>query len=430
MKRYALIGLSALLMMANLAATLGAEVRSYPVPTGSETTLGGYVDTSAEWNPGSGNANQPHYKFGGTGKADGFNLNVIELRLDKPLPDGGWSAGYRVDLWAGPDASALGTRSPLSAGTNDFAIRQAYLALGVPVGNGFQCKFGVFDSPIGFESLESPVNANVTASYGRSIEPQTLTGVLVRYRFNEILEASVGVANTVNSAINSRAQQGSAGGYIGGAYGDIPAGQNAYAESYKAYLGAVTLSAPKELGWFSGSALSLGAINGYNNSGGTTKAFINPEFGDAVGLPDLNTYVGLVLNTPIKGVRFGAAFDWLNFDSWVSDENFGFFTTFPVEGGVKALAGYASYQATDKLSLHARYEYVDADLDSHTGYMNKTRLTATTLTAQYDLWRNVLSRIELRWDHSLTGDLFGGEVTGRPARTDAWLLVANVVYRF
>ena len=51
----------------------------------SQTTLSGYVDTSAQWNFGTGNGHLPPYKFGGSDKADGFNLNVVQLRLDKPL---------------------------------------------------------------------------------------------------------------------------------------------------------------------------------------------------------------------------------------------------------------------------------------------------------------------------------------------------------
>jgi hypothetical protein len=74
----------------------------------SSTTLSGYVDTSAQWNPGTGNANPPPYAFG-TGKADGFNLNVVQLSLDKPLDESQWAAGYHVDLWLGPNAKFLGT---------------------------------------------------------------------------------------------------------------------------------------------------------------------------------------------------------------------------------------------------------------------------------------------------------------------------------
>src|SRR5215475_3153118 len=94
----------------------------------SSTTLSGYVDTSAQWNLGTGNANNPPYSFGGAGKADGFNLNVVQLSLDRPLDESEWAAGYHVDLWMGPDANALETQSINSLGGADFAIRQAYVA--------------------------------------------------------------------------------------------------------------------------------------------------------------------------------------------------------------------------------------------------------------------------------------------------------------
>ena len=64
------------------------------------TTLNGYVDTSAQWNLGTSNANTPPYAFS-NGKADGFNLNVVKLTLDKPADlKEDWGAGYRVDLLA------------------------------------------------------------------------------------------------------------------------------------------------------------------------------------------------------------------------------------------------------------------------------------------------------------------------------------------
>ena len=56
---------------------------------------------------------------------------------------------------------------------------------------------------------------------------------------------------------------------------------------------------------------------------------------------------------------------------------------------------------------------------------------ALTETVQYDLWKNVISRLELRWDHSLSGtDVFGGDTAGEPTARNAWLLAANVIYRF
>src|SRR6266699_6796828 len=118
----------------------------------SATSLSGYVDTSAQWNFGTGNANMPPYKFGGARKADGFNLDVVQIRLEKPLDEQPWAAGYKADLWYGPDANTLGTQSTRVG--SDFAIRQAYVNLRMPIGNGLDWKLGVFDSIIVYESVE------------------------------------------------------------------------------------------------------------------------------------------------------------------------------------------------------------------------------------------------------------------------------------
>src|SRR5215472_5583586 len=125
----------------SLASAARAEEKASSVMTAlASTTISGYVDTSAQWNFGTGNANNPPYKFGGAAKADGFNLDVVQLRIEKPLEESDWSAGYRVDLWAGPDANTLGTQSTLAGGSSDFAIRQAYVSLLMPILNGITWK--------------------------------------------------------------------------------------------------------------------------------------------------------------------------------------------------------------------------------------------------------------------------------------------------
>src|SRR5262245_25055604 len=109
----------AALGVVSLTSIAKAEEKTSPVLTTlSSTTISGYVDTSAQWNFGTGNANLPPYKFGGPSKADGFNLDVAQLRIEKPLDESQWAAGYRVDLWLGPDADALGTQSILSTGSS------------------------------------------------------------------------------------------------------------------------------------------------------------------------------------------------------------------------------------------------------------------------------------------------------------------------
>ena len=382
----------------SLASVAKAEEKAGSVMTAlSSTTLSGYVDTSAQWNFGSGNGNNPPYKFGGPTKADGFNLDVIQLRLDKPLDESQWAAGYRVDLWFGPDANTLGTTlgsnsRNSSANQSDFAIRQAYVALRVPVGNGLDLKIGTFDSIIGYESVESGSNPNYTRSYGHSIEPQTMTGVLASYRFCDVVSASAGVANTVGPQINDRA------------FAPEQSNWRAKAESYKTYMGSIALTAPDSMGFLAGSSLYAGIVNGFSSSEGGNQT---------------SWYVGATLATPVKGLRLGAAFDQLDVHNpWYNRG-----------GDTWAVAGYASYQATEKLSFHGRLEYLSDQGRQMYFEEDSTKVLASTLDVQYDLWKNVLSRVELRWDHSLNDvNTYGGN--GSPNRGNAWMLAANFIYNF
>ena len=424
------VALAALGVVSLASAAKAEEKASSALGSLSSTTLSGYVDTSAQWNFGTGNANTPPVKFGGSGKADGFNLDVVQIRLEKVADESGWAAGYRVDLWAGPDANSLGTQSTLSTGSGDFAVRQAYVDLKTPIGNGLDLKVGVFDSIIGFESVESPNNPNYTRSYGNTIEPQTHTGVLATYRFCDAFSASAGVANTTSSAINSRGESGSSGvtsGPLAPLWGNQLAlvdatDSNAKAESFKTYMGSITITAPQSMGFLAGSTLYAGIVSGFDNS----------TLGSGVGGTQQSYYVGATLATPVSGLRFGVAFDY--FDPQRIHLTTSTLDTISANAHVWTLAGYTSYQATEKLSFHGRVEYVEAKLDGSvdaTDISGEAKILATTATVQYDLWKNVLSRVELRWDHSCGGgNLFGGQTAGVPDAKNAWMLAANVIYKF
>jgi hypothetical protein len=375
------------------------------------------VDTSAQWNFGTGNEFAPPYKFGGSTKADGFNLNVVQLTIAKPLDESDWAAGYRVDLWFGPDANVLNTASVLGGNqtyypNRDFAVRQAYVALRVPVGNGIDLKVGVFDTIIGYESLESGNNPNYTRSYGHTIEPQTHTGVLATYRFNDIISASAGVANTTGPSINARA--------FPTFFGSSSDTDGKKAESYKTYMGAIALTAPDSWGWAAGSTLYGGVVNGYND-------VENTPGGGGTDFDENSTswYAGGTLATPVAGLKIGAAFDYFHLHNQPSGAG----------DNAWAIAGYASYQATEKLSLHGRAEYIEDEVffGSPT---SKAKIFAATATVQYDLWKNVISRLEFRWDHSCNGqNAFGGSTVGDyygsgPDRKNAFMLAANIIYKF
>jgi len=415
------VALAAVGVVSLASAAKAEEKASTAVTALTPTSISGYVDTSAQWNFGTGNTFAAPYKFNSPSKADGFNLDVVQLRVEKALDESEWAAGYRVDMWFGPDANTLGTQSVTSTGASDFALRQAYVALRTPIGNGIDWKMGVFDGIIGYESIESPNDPNYTRSYGHSIEPQTHTGLMGTYRFSEMFSASAGIANTVGPMINSRA------------FAPVqPAGANPYAESYKTYMGAIAVTAPESMGFLSGSTFYGGVVNGFNN--GIT--------GSGFAAPSLNAYAGATVATPVTGLRVGAAWDWLSVNT---TPNSGFLAGTKAEGDIWSLAGYASYQMTEKLSFHGRAEYITGDVDSPSGYTRGTippgtlygdvlenGIYAVTVTAQYDLWKNVMSRLEFRWDHSEHGMAFGGvdANTGGPNRENAFMLAANVIYKF
>jgi len=401
----------------SLASAAKAEEKASSVMTAlASTTLSGYVDTSAQWNWGTGNNFVAPFKFNSPSKADGFNLDVVQLRIEKPLDEAEWAAGYRVDLWAGPDANTLNTQSLGVKG--DFAIRQAYAALRTPVGNGLDWKVGVFDSVLGYESVESGNNPNYTRSYGHSIEPQTHTGILASYRFSDMISASVGVADTMGPVINSRA------------FAPVQP-TNPYAESYKTYMASIAVTAPDSMGVLAGSTFYGGVVNGYNNN----------IVGSGVAAPNLNAYVGATVATPVTGLRCGAAWDLMNVNTSVGPVK--------TENDIWSLAFYASYQATEKLSFHGRFEYISGDVDQPGGYTAATStaspipigtlagdvyengIYAVTATIQYDLWKNVLSRVEFRWDHAEHGNTFGSlQAGGTASGNTAVMLAANIIYKF
>jgi len=391
-------------------ALIGAGVVSLPAVSHAEekgtnavlsalsaTTISGYVDTSAQWNPGTGNANLPVYTpngVQGASKADGFNLDVVAITLNKPVGEGEWGAGYNATLLFGPDATGYNP----SAGTigSDFSLKDAYVDLRAPLGNGLDLKLGTFAEILGYEVYETGNNPNYTRSYGYEIEPLALTGLLAAYQFSPVISAQGGVANTWSTGINNRS--------------DPPK-----AESYKAYIGGVTLTAPDSLGFLAGSTLAGGVINGFD--AGASQA------------TKTSFYVGGTMKTPLKCLSVGIAYDYVALaNATTFDENGD--TVLHNSGYQNASSLYLLWQATEKLTFNTRGEYF-----SQSQYLVSSGMPsqafAVTETVQYDLWKNVISRLEFRWDHSASGqDAYGGTQSGSPSLKNAFLVAANLIYKF
>jgi hypothetical protein len=315
-----------------------------------------------------------------------------------------------VDLLFGPDANTFATQSGGVTG-GDFAIKQAYVALRTPCfENGVEWKIGVFDSVIGYESFESTLNPNYTRSWAHTFEPSTHTGILSSYRVNRYVKLSAGIGNTVSPAINGRANPPKA-------------------ESYKGYMGSLALTAPDEWGFLAGSSLYGGVVNGYNA---------------VLGASQINYYVGTTFATPIYGLRCGLSYDYAGAPS---GQAVAAGSILAAPGGshsayANSVAGYSSIQASETLSFHFRAEYASTSESVFTaaqaaGLGVPQKVFALTSTAQFECWKNVISRLEFRWDHALDGRHdFGGTapVTAPDGSTgtlrDSFIIAANVIYRF
>jgi hypothetical protein len=402
------VGLAAVGVV-SLASVARADERMSQVQTAlSNTTISGYVSTSFNWAVSPGNyQNSPagYIPYQGPNKENGFNLDVIKLSIAKPQDESPWASGYQVDLLFGPDATGYNADT-----SGAFAIEQAYIALRTPIGNGIDWKVGVFDSPIGYESFDAGNDPNYTRSWGYAVEPRSFTGVLGTYRITDQWSVSAGIANTANNVIDGRAYNR---GHL----------QPTHANDWdKTLMATVAYTAPSSWGSMAGSTFDAGVVYGFNGQNNT------PADGNRFHANgnQINYYGGATLNTAWKPLKLGAALDYVHNLAGGGNSSSGYWEDNVFVGGV-----YGTFQATDKLNLSARLEYVDAAQDHEIKAGGSSSQTmdgiGVTGTVDYAIWANVISRLELRWDHSnKNADIYGDYL----AKEDSIGFYANIIYKF
>ncbi len=361
------LGLAAVGVVSLASAARADEKVSQLNTALSNTTISGYVDVGAQYSSAGGAATS-------LPSSDSFSLNTVDIALDKPLDATPFSAGYHVELWTGAGNTGQTPVTPLNTGS---IVRQAYLALGTTIGGQeIDWKVGVWDTIIGYEGLTSGNNPNYTHSYGFAIEPTTHTGVLGTYKINDDVSVQAGISD----------EELANGAGINGVPG------NGHPLTSPEILALVSLTAPDSFGALKGATLSVGGTDNTFTAG--------PK----------NVYVGATIPTPLAALKFGAAYDYV--------------TVFGA-GHANVFGLYATYAATDKLTFNGRAElfkqtaaYVEA---------NSKNGEEFTVTAQYALWANVLSRVEARWDHAENAAAF---TEGTGAVRDAIFLGAQVIYTF
>ena len=404
------LGLAAVGVVGLTSAARADDVTNSVMTEVASTTISGYVDTSMNWTPGTGNNRVPGYSYNSATKTDGFNFNSVDITLSKAEDETEWASGYDVDVFLGPDANTLGTDNPFGVGNN---LKQAYVTLRTPVGNGIDWKFGIWDTIIGYEATEDPNNPNYTRSYGYTIEPTTHTGVNATYKISDEASVTLGIADTAQPAVeNNRANP-------------------PLAESSKTWMGALSLTAPTNWGFASGSSFYVGFIDGFDG---------------AYGNNSQNLYVGSTLNTPMSELKVGFSYDYFYVRQGYLNSTFGG----PLNAGsdrpqawANAVDFYSTWQQTDKLSFNSRVEYFwQSNLNGPVAGANQ--IFAVTETVEYDLWKNVMSRLEVRWDHQ-SGDPEGGLVAGQHngafggytdnfttvgTKHNDYQFMANIIYKF
>jgi len=438
------LGLAAVGVVSLASAARADEKMSSLQTALSNTTISGYVSASMNWEitpggntyspynsipfQGSGYYGEGYYDdYGAAGsKQDGFNLDVVKLQITKPEDESPWASGYDVELMFGPDATGYNVASPTTSagyfydGYSDVAIKQAYITLRTPVGNGIDWKIGVFDTVIGYEVTDAGSNPNYTRSIGYAVEPTEHTGVLATYKINDEWSVSAGIANTLSAGIDTRAGSNHP-------YDDGEDHYDQLAPWHKTFMGAVTYTAPSSWGWAAGSSIYAGAVYGFGGSQS------GDDYADG---NQFNGYVGATVNTPWKDLTVGAAFDYVHnlgggYDSnvFISTNDFSHEQSWS-DVGVVGL--YATYKFSDKFSLNGRaewaeYRYYDNGSASGEGHFSDGSTTDAyelTVTAEYDMWANVMTRVEARWDHVQDADYTEG---GSSADVG---LYANVIYKF
>jgi len=437
----------------DLKKTIEDQSINYVETAQKGITLSGYVDTSYTYqfasrgqygpagsNPGGGPANSEAQLRQFDTSNNTFNINAVKIALEKALPDkNDWAAGFRTDVIYGEDAKSLGDTAINGAGgnTSGIALEQAFVKFRVPVGNGLDFYAGKFVTFLGYEVIESPANLNFSRGllFTNAI-PLTHTGVYADYKFNDTFEAKFGVVdgwnNSTANQVNTNLTET-----------DINANKHNVG---KAITGQLNINAPGKNANITQSFIYspegepgvVGQDNGpvvvYDIWGNWTPQFAHnsdPKGGIADPLLlgfniDLG-YNGGSANPPEEGeteIAYGndtntwwgaALYAQYKFDK------------------VFSLAGRAEYLHSDK-AAYPKFGDAYNDLDDNNSLFTEENQDAVsyTLTASFNIWDNLLTRVEYRYDHfnpGLSGDN-GSLDTSTFKSTDQHEISLNAVYSF
>lgn len=355
--------------------------------------LSGYVDTSVAYTFGGGSTAIAAPGGGGAENAlrsfdveSGFSINAFKLALEKALPEANeYGAGFRADLIYGEDARILAASDPgVGTGADGVYLEQAYVQFRAPVGNGLDFKFGKFVTLLGYEVIESPANLNFSRGllFTNAI-PLTHTGALALYKFNDIVDVQGGLVNGWNSS------DGFSPALTARLNITAPGGNANIAQSIIYSVG--------------GEPARASVLFTENEPVFTYDIWGNwaPKFANDKLLLGFNGDLGIA-NDATAGD---------NSETW-----FGF-------------ALYAKYQFTKMFSLASRAEYLHGENGAGSKFgtgagTGNIDVYSFTVTAGFNIWENLLTRLEYRAD--FTEDPLESGIDGGSQHQ----IALNLVYSF
>ncbi len=379
-------------------AQLEAKVAATPVPAAPAATaptievpslvqgiqLSGYADATYNYN-----FNQPNTLTNRArvfdSHANNFNIDVFKLTFQKPVSADN-RVGYRGDLLFGTDSQVI-TSTGLGIGTDEFDLEQGYAEILLPTAgkipgiNDIDLKAGKFVTLMGAEVIESKDNWNTSRGllFGYAI-PFTHTGVRLSQTFDNGWDIAFGVNN----------------GW------DITTDTNK-GKTLEGHFGFNAIPLPGD------SKVTI-ALNG----------IVGPE---AAGNNHSKRYLSDIVvtyNTPWKPLTLMYNMDYASEEDLLATG---------INGIWVGHAMYARYDINDKWSVSARGEYFNDQDGVRVLSGTPAKYWEATGTLEYRPWKNLVTRLEYRFDDANRRVFFSNNVGGSLSK-DQGTISGEVMYIF
>jgi hypothetical protein len=362
--------LDALETMAQKEGILCADPASGAVKAMSETTLSGFVTSSYFYDTSKPPGNvSPGYLW--NRNSGSFDLNKVKITLASPAVERSgdkWDAAYRISMIWGQDAPIVDSK----AGTIGFqGLREAYVELNAPLGDGLNIRAGELISLLNYESGDGgAVNDNFSQGYQWFFTGNgPAAGVQLGYTFTDWLDVKV------------RAQNGLYAGPI---------------DNNQSPTGLISIGIkPSEKSW-----ISLVGFGGREDSFATHVA--GGSFLGGWSVTDQ--------------FHLGTELDYFSFRTAAKDS------------GVYSAGAWLSYSITDKVMPAIRAEFLSdshgADVSGGLGFpVGGQDLSSIALTLNLKPVPSIKIQPEVRFDHTSLPGGFG-------TKKDRVIVGAGVSYLF